>query len=300
MDPRRLLTFRVVAHERSFSRAAERLSRSQPSVSSQIALLETEVGVRLFDRARRGLRLTAAGEVLLDHADHIAWRLELADTQIAALAGEQHGQVRLGCFPTAMGGLAAAAISQLRSAHGDIRVLVDEVTADMLEPRLLSGQFDIALGYQDSTLPRRDFPGAERIELAQETFLVGLPVGHPLAGGSGPLALAELAGEDWVMASTSGFLADACREAGFEPHVVALCREPVGTHGIIARGIGIGFIPSLLAQAHPDIVVRPIEGPIRHRDIFVVLPPGERHPHARHVLAALQTAAEEFHHQVER
>src|SRR3954447_26152848 len=106
MDPRRLLTFRVVAHERSFSRAAKRLSRSQPSVSSQIALLETEVGVRLLDRARRGLRLTPAGEVLLEHADHVAWRLELADTQIAALAGGRREQIRLGCFPTAMAGLA--------------------------------------------------------------------------------------------------------------------------------------------------------------------------------------------------
>jgi DNA-binding transcriptional LysR family regulator len=300
MDPRRLLTFRVVAHERSFSRAAERLLRSQPSVSSQIALLETEVGVRLFDRARRGLRLTPAGEVLLVHADHVAWRLELADTQVAALAGAYREHVRLGCFPTAMGSLAASAIEGLRSAHGDIRVLVDEVTADTLEPRLLSGQFDIALGYQDSTLPRREIPNAERVELTQETFLVGLPVGHRLARGSGPLALAELAEEDWVMASTSGFLADACREAGFEPHVVALCREPVGTHGIIARGLAIGFIPSLMAHAHPDIVVRPVDGPIRHRDIYAVLPPGERHPHARHVLAALQTAARDALRPAER
>ena len=72
MDSRRLLTFRTVAHERSFSRAAETLSLSQPSVSHQIALLETEIGVRLLDRGRGGLRLTRAGEVLLEHADHVA------------------------------------------------------------------------------------------------------------------------------------------------------------------------------------------------------------------------------------
>ena len=52
MDPRRLLTFRTVARERSFSRAAETLSLSQPSVSHQVALLETEIGVRLLDRGR--------------------------------------------------------------------------------------------------------------------------------------------------------------------------------------------------------------------------------------------------------
>src|SRR5436190_19622395 len=104
MDSRRLLTFRTVAHERSFSRAAETLSLSQPSVSHQIALLETEIGIRLLERGRGGLRLTRAGEVLLEHADHIAWRLQLADTQITALAGQRRENLRLGAFPTALAG----------------------------------------------------------------------------------------------------------------------------------------------------------------------------------------------------
>lgn len=294
MDPRRLLTFRVVAHERSFSRAAERLSRSQPSVSSQIALLETEIGVRLFDRARRGLRLTRAGETLLEHADHVAWRLSLADEQLAALAGARRDQVRLGSFPTAMAGLVASGIARLRATRGDLRVLVDEVTSDTLEPRLLAGEFDIALGYQDRVRPRREIEGAERVDLVEETFLVGLPVGHPLADGTGPLELRVLAGEDWIMASSEGFLSDACRAAGFEPHIVALCREPVGTHGMIRRGLGIGFVPGLLAHEHPDIVVRPLDGPLPRRQVYAMLPPGDRHPHARDVLTALREAAEAF------
>src|SRR4051812_43197578 len=104
MDPRRVLTFPAVAPARSFSRAAEALSLTQPSVSHQIALLETEIGVRLLERGRGGLRLTEAGAVLLDHADHVAWRLELAERQLASLAGERRGHVRLGAFPTALAG----------------------------------------------------------------------------------------------------------------------------------------------------------------------------------------------------
>src|SRR6266576_1035773 len=100
MDPRRLMTFRIVAHERSFSRAAEQLSLSQPSVSHQVGLLETEIGLRLLDRGRGGLRLTQAGTVLLEHADHVAWRLQMADTQITDLARERRDEVRLGSFPT--------------------------------------------------------------------------------------------------------------------------------------------------------------------------------------------------------
>ena len=106
------MVFRAVAHERSFSRAAATLSLTQPSVSHQIALLETEIGVRLFDRdrGRAGLRLTHAGEVLLEHADHVGWRLHLADTQIAGLAGEHRAQLRLGSFPTALAGFVPAAV----------------------------------------------------------------------------------------------------------------------------------------------------------------------------------------------
>src|SRR4051812_8083290 len=154
MDPRRLLTFRTVAPARSFSRAAKKLSLSQPSVSHQVALLETEIGVRLLDRGRGGLRLTRAGEVLLEHADHVAWRLRLADTQIGDLAEDRRDQVRLGSFPTALAGFVPSAVARLRLTRSDLRVLLSEVTPSTLEPRFLSGEFDIALSYQDATIER--------------------------------------------------------------------------------------------------------------------------------------------------
>src|SRR3954470_18003845 len=120
MDSRRLLAFRAVAHARSFSRAAEQMSLTQPSVSHQVALLETEIGVRLLDRGRGGLRLTQAGEVLLEHADHVAWRLQLADTQITDLAEDRRDQVRLGAFPTALAGFVPEAVGRLRVTHEDL------------------------------------------------------------------------------------------------------------------------------------------------------------------------------------
>src|SRR3954465_9757578 len=195
MDPRRLLTFRADAHARSFSRAAEGLSLTQPSVSHQIALLETEIGILLLERGRGGLRLTPAGEVLLEHADHIAWRLELADTQIASLAEDRRDHVRLGAFPTALAGFVPSAMARLRLTHSDLRVILSEVTPSTLEPRFLSGEFDVAVSYQDTTTERREFHG-ERIDLLQETFLVGLPPKHRLASTPGPVSLADLADED--------------------------------------------------------------------------------------------------------
>jgi DNA-binding transcriptional LysR family regulator len=294
MDPRRLLTFRTVAHERSFSRAAAELSLSQPSVSHQVSLLETEVGVRLIERGRGGLRLTAAGSVLLEHADQIAWRLELADRQVAAVASERRGSLRVGSFPTAMAAFVPAAIRNLRQTDPDLRVLLGEVTPSTLESRLLSGEFDLALNYQDSALERREIEGAERIDLLRDTFLIGLPPDHRLAKGSGPLKLAQLAEEDWILPSAEGFLAESCREAGFEPHVIATTPDPVATHGLIARGLGVGWIPGLLTESQADIVVRPARGNIPTRDIYALLPPGDRHPLAARLIAALEDTARGF------
>src|ERR1700712_5769362 len=113
MDPRRLLTFRTVAHERSFSKAATVLSLSQPSVSHQIAQLETEAGVRLLERGRGGVQLTPAGAVLLEHANHLAWRLDLARDQVADLAAQRRRDVRIGCFPTALAGFLPSALTRL-------------------------------------------------------------------------------------------------------------------------------------------------------------------------------------------
>ncbi|WP_354699582.1 hypothetical protein DSM112329_05301 [Paraconexibacter sp. AEG42_29] len=291
MDPRRLLTFRAVANERSFSRAAESLSITQPSVSHAVALLETEVGVRLLDRARGGLRLTPAGAVLLVHADQIAWRLALADTQVAAYARERREHLRLGAFPTALASLVPATVAELRRIDSELQVRIGEVTPGTVEERLLSGEFDVAVTYQDTDETRRELPGCERIDLLQERFLLCLPPRHRLARSARPVALRQLAGEDWIFASTDGFLVQACRDAGFEPRIVATTTEPLATRGLVMRGIGVGWVPSLLAGDYDGVAVRPVRDEIRRRDIYALLPPGDHHPRARQVADALRTTA---------
>jgi DNA-binding transcriptional LysR family regulator len=294
MDPRRLLTFRTVAHERSFSRAAERLSRSQPSVSHQIALLETEIGTRLFERGRGGLRLTPAGKLLLEHADQVAWRLELADTQIADLTGEHRQHLRIGCVPTALAGFVPSAVRLLRDADHHIRILLSEITASTLEPRLLSGEFDVAVTYQDATIERREIHGVERIDLLRDTFLIGLPLEHRLAPTTAPIALRELVHDDWVVPSMSGFLIESCRDAGFEPNVVAVSQDPIATRGLIARGLAIGWVPGLLVDDFAGVAIHPIDGLSRQRDMYALLPPGDRHPLAGQIISALISAASAF------
>jgi DNA-binding transcriptional LysR family regulator len=117
---------------------------------------------------------------------------------------------------------------------------------------------------------------------------------HRLAAETGPIPLSEFASDEWILPSTEGFLAQACRDAGFEPNVLSVTGDPIATRGLITRGLGVGWVPSLLARDFAGAVMRPVAGPMRRRDIFALLPPGDRHPLAGEVLEALIETAAEF------
>ncbi len=290
MDPKRVLTFRAVAQEHSFSRAATRLRVSQPSVSQQVALLEQEVGTKLLDRRPGGLQLTAAGEVLLTHADAIAERFKLAATQITELA-DQRREFRLGSFPTALAGFVPKAIARLRMKHPTLRLQVDEVTSSHLEERLLRGDFHVAIGYQEAGQESRMFGAERRVELLKEHFLVALPPGHRLSE-TPKVALRDLADDDWIVPSSEGFIIEACRAAGFEPRVIAVTHG-LAARGMVEQGLAVSMAPSLLAQSFQGVALRPVDGPTPTRDVFALVPPGGKHPFAEDVVQALLTTAEE-------
>src|SRR4051812_38678792 len=167
MDPRRVLTFRAVAHARSFSRAARDLALSQPSVSNQVAALEREIGARLLARDPGGLRLTPEGEILLAHADAIAERLALAQSQLAAAAEGLRARLHVGAFPSALASLVPGAFGRLRASRPGTRLSVDE-GGDDLPARVRSGELHLALAFQDAVQPRREPEGLERRDLMRE------------------------------------------------------------------------------------------------------------------------------------
>jgi molybdate transport repressor ModE-like protein len=292
MDPRRVLTFRAVAHQRSFSGAARELSLSQPSVSNQVAALEREIGARLLERAPGGIELTPAGETLLVHAEAIAERFELARTQLAALVDGQRARLRIGAFPTALAGFVPAAIERLRSAYPDSRVVVDEGTAD-LPARVRSGELHLAVAFQDAAEPRAEPRGLERRDLLRERFTVALAPDHRFAGRS-KLRIAELADEDWTAALPDGLIVRACRSAGFEPNLVSITHDQLAIRALIARGLAVTLAPALLAEAFNDLALLPIAGPGPARDVYALLPPGGRHPLVAPTLDALDAAAAEL------
>jgi molybdate transport repressor ModE-like protein len=291
MDPGRVLTFRAVAHQGSFSRAARELALSQPSVSNQVAALERELGTRLIERRPGGLRLTRAGEILVEHADAIAERFELATTQLAAVAQGERTRLRIGAFPTALAGFVPSAIARLRVAFPDTQVLVEEGTDD-LPARVRSGELHLAVAFEDVATPREELGGLERRKLMRERFLVALAPDHRLAGRS-RVRLTDLSGDDWTAASTDGLIARACRAAGFEPNLISITHDQLAIRALIARGLAVTLVPELLADPFKDLALRPIAGAGPARDVYALLPPGGRHALVAPALDALAALAKE-------
>src|SRR4051794_16216361 len=284
MDPRRVLTFRAVAHERSFSAAARLLALTQPAVSQQVAALEREVGARLLDRDN-AMALTPAGEVLLAHADAIAERFALAERQLSELA--QPPRLRIGAFPSAL----VALVPQAAARLGE--VLVEEGSTPEVAARGGRGELHLALGFQDTSLERREHEGTERRELLQETFLVALPPGHRLAALEA-IPLAALAQERWIAPSADNLIARACRAAGFEMRLSMVSRDPLANRGVIAAGLAVTLVPRLGADGFHGLELRPIEGDGPRRDVYAILPLGGRHPHAEDAWDALVEVASAF------
>jgi DNA-binding transcriptional LysR family regulator len=289
MDARRLLTFRAVAHRRSFSQAARELALSQPSVSQQVAALERELGTRLLDRRPGETWLTHAGAVLLEHADAVAERLELAGTQLAEIAASERSTLRLGAFPTALASLVPAAVARLE----DARLIVEEGASDVLPDRVRSGDLHLAVTFQDAAAARREHAGLERRDLAREAFVVVLAPDHPLAERDA-VDLADLAGEGWTAPSADGIIVRSCRAAGFEPRITSITRDQLAIRALVERGLAVTLVPALLTDAFRGMPLRPLAGGSPERDVYALLPPGGRHPLAEAALDALVAAAGEL------
>src|SRR3954466_6086784 len=261
LDVRRLRILREVARRGSFSAAAEALSFTQPAISRQIAALELEAGTQLGDRAARGVRLTPAGELLLEHADVILDRLATAETQLEALTGLAAGRLRLGTFGTANGTLIPLAIRAFSAEHPAVELRLVEGWSAALVARMHAGEGDVAVPAIDAADAEAE-PGP----LMDDPFFIALAAAHPLAGKP-DLRMADLRDETWIesqRASSGGALVDAARAPGFEPCIGFEASNWLGKQGLVAAGVGVTLIPSVaLATVREDVVLRALgpDGP---------------------------------------
>jgi DNA-binding transcriptional LysR family regulator len=265
----RLKVLSEVVNRGSFSAAADALSYTQSAVSQSIARLEAETGAPLVLRDRRGIRPTAAGATLLDHAEAIFAQVEAAEEELAAILGLRGGRLRVASFPSAGATLMPQAVATFRGRHPDIALSLAEGEPEEIAPRLRAGEFDLALLFE--------FPGVEETSerdlaltpLLQDPMLVALPIEHQLAAQP-ELTLDDLRSQDWVQTSASSpcarHVVRTCLAAGFEPNVTFESDDYETVQGLVAAGVGVALIPRLaLTRVHPGIVVRPLEpsSPVR-------------------------------------
>jgi DNA-binding transcriptional LysR family regulator len=242
VELRHLRAFVAVAEELHFGQAAARLIVSQPALSRQIRELERELGAELFWRTSRHVRLTRAGEALLEEA---RVTLTLADRTVEAArrAGRgELGHLAIGYLGSVASGILPPIVRAYRARRPEVSLRFDEALDDKLLAAIADRHLDV--GFVRSPGGH----GGVRLEAIQEEALAAvLPAEHPLAGQA-QLSLGALAAESfilWPRSSSTAVHDDiiaACHRHGFSPRIVIEAAGPTATLGLVAAGLGVSVL----------------------------------------------------------
>jgi DNA-binding transcriptional LysR family regulator len=259
--------FVAVAETRHFTRAAERVHVSQPSLSQQIRALENELGATLFSRARGNVALTEAGEALLPPALRILADAETARHEVQEVVQLRRGRVRLGAPPSLCTGLLPEVLRAYHDRHPGIELLIEESGSHDLVRALARGALDLALVVLP--LPSSS-PALRTVELLQEDLVVVSSAAAPAPRA--PVRVADLQGEPLVMFRHGYDLREltvgACRAEGFEPSFTVEGGEMDAVLGFVRAGLGMAVVPSMVAvRAGQDLRVTPLAPPGLRRTI---------------------------------
>lgn len=261
MNLRQLRTFVAVADAGSFARALGRLHLSQPAASRQIAGLEAELGVLLFDRSGRGIRLTPQGEDLLRQSRLVLTDADSLRERARALKQGDAGILRLGATPQVIENLLAAFLTSYRRSHPGIEVRLVEDGGARLPDRLAEGELDVAI------MPSGDERFGGRLLYPMHVFAV-LPKAHRLAHRA-MLEVSELANDPLLVLgrgfASRGWFEAACHVAHVRPHIVLESGAPHTVIALASAGHGIAVVPSVVSI--PGKTVRAI--PLVHRGISI-------------------------------
>ncbi|GAA4784773.1 LysR family transcriptional regulator [Actinomycetospora chlora] len=269
----RLRALDALARQGSIAGAAAALHLTPSAVSQQLAKLEREAGAPLTEPAGRGLRLTAAGRMLAEHATEILARVAAARLDLDRLRDEVVGELRIGAIPTSVHALAPAALARLRADHPDLRVALADGEAEETLPAVLAGDLDLAIVENWDGAPAPIPAGTSRARLCDDVIDLLLPAGHRLAG-EGPVSLAEVDDLDWVAdgsATRAGlWLLQTLRALGLAPRVPCQVRG-FGMHIELVAGIGVAaLVPRLARPPLPAGVVAVTTDPHLRRSIDAV------------------------------
>ncbi|MFJ4142007.1 LysR family transcriptional regulator [Pseudomonas sp. NPDC089734] len=262
IEHRQLRNFIVVAETLHFSKAAQRLHLTQPSLSRQIAALEAEVGVTLFARHSRSVALTAAGMEFLQHARTITGALDLAVRSTRAATRGERGELHVSFTSVAAWTLLPALLKQYTDAHPAVTLNLNELLPKDLGPAVEKGETDLAL-----TFPMPDRPQLRYHRLHAEPLCAVLPANHPLASAE-PFDVSLLSQEPFIACPRVNAplmhdaLMNGCRAAGFEPQIRIQTHLQQTIVNLVAEGLGVSLVPTSMRKMQlPGVVFKSIDAP---------------------------------------
>jgi DNA-binding transcriptional LysR family regulator len=276
--------FRAIGHAGHMTKAARALGVSQPALSAVVKKLETEVGAPLLNRTGRGVELTEAGRVFLEHAEGAIRQAEGAIGAVRQLVGLERGSIRVGGGATATTYLLPPVVSSVLKKHPGLRFYVREAGSSAVAGAVASGELDLGV----VTLPVKDVESERlvRVPLVEDELRLILPKGKdagervrspertrgsgaksqmpPLAGGLGKGAKAfswsELAGVPIVAFEAGTAVRDmidrASRDADVTLNVVMELRSIESIKQMVQAGIGAGFVSKFALDAGEGLACR--------------------------------------------
>ncbi|MFF0288004.1 LysR family transcriptional regulator [Streptomyces sp. NPDC005262] len=263
MELRHLSAFIAVAEELHFGRAAKRLQMAQPPLSQQIRQLEKELGVQLFERNTRSVRLTSAGESFLQPVRTVLDDLDTAVRAARAAGRGEYGRVTIGFAGASSRETLPLLTRAVRAAHPALELVMKGQTyADVALAGVADGSLD--LGFVRLPVTR---PGVQYRVIDEEELVCALPSDHPLARLE-QVPLEVLAQEPFVSfpANTGSTVRDAtvgaCEGAGFNPRVVQEAPDSYTILALVAAGVGVTLtVTSCQHIQQNGLVYRPLAGP---------------------------------------
>lgn len=292
MELRQLRYFTALAEELNFTRAAERLHISQPPLSAQIAQLETELGVKLFERNSRKVSLTDAGSAFLRDVRVIQARLKEATQRVKDIHSGLAGRIEIGVSGSHFLGPLPQCISDLAKAYPDIDVVLNDMAPNDQIEALREQRIDISISRQ---VVEDDLLCSEA--LWPDPLWVALPRQHPLAQETDMLTLATLANEHFIMLrrDTSRFaqhIYNACIQKGFTPYVVHAVSEVPAQLSLVGAGLGVAIVPGSTRRYQANtLVFRPLEDIGIHTQVHAVMRKHPRKAAVGTVVRQLQASA---------
>jgi DNA-binding transcriptional LysR family regulator len=246
MDIRQLQYFVEVANQKSFTKAAQTLHVSQPSISKMMKGLEEELGVVLLDRTERKMDLTDAGELVYEHAKKVLQVMDSLSSSIAEMRNVQRGRVKMGMMPTVGSFLLPNVIALFKKDYPGIDIEMKEYSAKLLEIQVEQGSIDVGL----TVLPE-DTSKFAAVPLLAEDLVAIVHEGHWLAGQES-VSLAELRNEAFILFTEEYAIHDvvrqACMRSGFEPKVAYMSSLWDFVGEMVATQLGISLVPRSIVR----------------------------------------------------